>query len=78
MRDRKSLQHHPVRLILDLEFIEQPRLAHAVLCNGTYNLSVPRLGQLGRVFKRLHLSLSADELRVAATRRTLQPGSQWA
>ena len=71
-----GLQHHPARLILDLELEEQARLAGARLCHRGDDLAVTGLGLVGGGLHRIHLALAADELRKPTPGRSLQSGSQ--
>jgi hypothetical protein len=76
VRYRGRFQKRPSRLVLDFELKERPRLADSGLSNCCDNLPMSRLRQLGGMLHRVHLTLAAHELRVAACRRALETSAQ--
>src|SRR5208282_6373298 len=56
--DREGFQHHPARLILDFELVEQARLAGARLRHRRYNLSMAGDCTIGGGLHRVHLALA--------------------
>src|SRR5438876_6383579 len=66
MRDGEGLQHQTAGLGEQLEFVEEPGLAHSRLTHHSHDLPVAALGQCQGFLQLPKLALTTDEPRQSA------------